>query len=113
MTPYQEFCLNLDHHGRDANTGIVFSFLDICTEVGFEIAPRRTTVTLQRNGRTIVMTRWQENGSTVVGFRLRGHEDLIVTVQLADPRALASQGNRQQRLRAMEAALVNIVAALY
>src|SRR5206468_4186199 len=101
------------HHGGDANTGIAFAFIDMCREAGFEVLPRRTTVTLARNGLTIVMDRWQENDGTVVGFRLHGDQQRIVTVRLADLRALASRGDRRQRFRVVQGALSNVVEALY
>lgn len=113
MTPYQQFCLNLDHHGGDANTGIAFAFIDMCREVGFEVRPRRTTITLARNGRTIVMDRWQERGGTVVGFRLHGDQERIMTVRVGSLLALARSENRPHRLRAMEAALFDVVEGLY
>ena len=113
-----DFCLNTDHHGEDANSGIVFAFLRMCEDEGFEIADRSTTVTLRRNGHTVVMDRAVEKPhGTTVTFRLRGQTQPIRTVRMADLQAISrrygrGRGEQQARLKAMRAALYDIVADL-
>ena len=112
MTASQQFCVNLEHHGGEANSGLTFALIEMLERVGFERRPRRTTLTFIRNGWTVVMSRTFEGGQMVVTFRLRGHTEPIVTVRPAEVRALA-QGSQSERLAAIEAALFDVVEALY
>ena len=110
LTPSEAFALNLDHHGGDANTGLTFAFIGMMERYGFERVPRRTTLTFRRNGRTVVAKRRAEGGQTAVSFHLHGDPNPIVTVRPAEIRGAGEDG---QRLRRIEAALFNVVEALY
>jgi hypothetical protein len=113
----QQFALNLHHHGGDANSGITYAFLDLCREFGFEVLPRRTTIALRRNGRTVVMD-WiqdpQSVGHNIAVFHLHGQRtNPIVDVRYVELLALARQGTRLDCQRAMRDALENIVEQLW
>ena len=112
MTPNEQFCLNLEHHGGEANTALTFALIEKMERVGFVRRMRRTTLTFSRNGRVVVLQRAHEGGQMVVRFHLHGDPRPIVTAPLAEIRALAQRGHRRHRLRATNA-LCNIVEALY
>src|SRR6266849_6560236 len=108
MTANEEFCVNLDHHGGDANTGLTFALIEKMESVGFTRRARRTTLTFRRNGHSVVMDRRVEDGQMVVTFKRHGDPTPIVTVRPAEIRALAQHGDRRRRLRATDAALFEI-----
>jgi hypothetical protein len=114
MTPFEMFCLRLAHHGKDADTGLTFLFMHLCREAGFRLLPRSSTLTMARNGRTIVIERKREENGTVIQFHfVRDRNTPIVTVRSADLRRVGHQGKSwRTQTEATHAMLMDIVQAL-
>jgi hypothetical protein len=113
LTSYQQFCLNLTHHGGEVDTGVVHAFVDMMRSGGFELRSRRTTLTFAQNGHLIITRRRLTPKGTVVIFRHRGQKAPIITIPFGRILDLArGGGNRLQRLKETHAALRKIVRKL-
>ena len=114
IDPRMQLWYNLDHHGGVVNSGIVVAFIRLAEEAGFEVLQRRVTLTLRRNGTTLVLRRERPVSEGKMYFSRWGDPAPVngSFVDLVKLRKMNQGADRRMRANRVHQALNRLVHAL-